>query len=289
MSTLSVVVPAFNEEGSIGDCLDHLLNQTRPIDEIIIVDNASTDRTADVVSEYIAEYGSRVRLVHEPTKGIVAARRCGFDAASSDIIARTDADTLAKPEWADQIVSFLDSRQGADYAAVTGLILASDGPAYDRMHKLALGAMGGKLKDGGDIESIAGANFALRSDAWHAVKDSLSDRADIWDDLDLGLALRERQLKRYFLPAMIVDTSMRQFRHSPWENRQYILAGIRTAAARGDRKVVAMMCAELPFRIVTFTGMWLIFRPWDDDQKNWRPHRLLKKMKRERKLITSGR
>lgn len=286
MTRLTVVVPAFNEEERIGRCLDHLLNQTRPIDEIIVVDNASTDRTAAVIAHYADEYPT-VSMVTETVQGIIPARRCGFDAATSPIIAKTDADSLVKSDWAEQIMTFFEN-EGSDYAAVTGLLLAADGPAYERMRKIALGSMG-KLKDGGDIESIAGANFAVRADAWHSVKDSLVDRPGIWEDLDLGLALRERGLKRYFLPTMVVDTSMRQFRHSPWQNRDYILGGIRTAAARGDRKVTAMMYAELPFRVVTFTAMWLVYRPWDDLAGNWRPYRLVMPLPRERELITSGR
>ncbi|GAC47275.1 putative glycosyltransferase [Gordonia aichiensis NBRC 108223] len=269
-------------------CLDHLLEQTQPIGEIIVVNNASTDRTADVVSEYIAEYGDRVRLINEPTKGVVAARRCGFDAASSDIIAKTDADTLVSSTWAESIVRFFDSERGRDHAAVTGPVIMWDGPSYELQRKVSAAGMG-KLAEGGDIEGIHGPNYALRAAAWLQVRDDLTDRADIWEDLDLALALRDRGLRRYFDPAVAVAASCRQLRHSPWANRSYILGGIRTARARGDRRVELMMTAELPFRIATFTAMWLVFRPWDDVQENWRPQRLFRTLERRRPLVTAER
>lgn len=94
---LSFVIPAYNEEHYIADCLDSVFAQSGKAPcgvEVIVVDNGSTDKTADIVARYPGAH-----LVHEPQKGIVRARRAGYLAATGDVIANIDADTRLTPEW----------------------------------------------------------------------------------------------------------------------------------------------------------------------------------------------
>lgn len=91
---ISVVVCAWNEETHLPACLQSLLEQLRPADEIIVVDNASTDRTGEV-----ARTVPRVRVVVETRKGLTLARAAGQAASSGDIIAWLDADCRAPRDW----------------------------------------------------------------------------------------------------------------------------------------------------------------------------------------------
>ena len=78
---LSFVVPAYNEEAYLADCLDSILSQTRPLSiptEIIVVNNASTDGTAAILERYPG-----VILVDEPRKGLTHARQAGAQRANS--------------------------------------------------------------------------------------------------------------------------------------------------------------------------------------------------------------
>ncbi len=98
---LSFVIPAYNEEKQIGQCLDSILREMKTGDydvEIIVVNNASTDRTREVVAQY-----KEVRIVDERRKGIVWARRAGFLAATGDLIANVDADTMLTPGWIKKV------------------------------------------------------------------------------------------------------------------------------------------------------------------------------------------
>ena len=97
---ISVVVPAYNEEAVIERCLNALVNQIVPVDEILVVDNNSTDRTAEIAEKY-REYG--VRVIRETVQGLIPARNRGFDEATGDILGRIDADTVVEPDWSQRL------------------------------------------------------------------------------------------------------------------------------------------------------------------------------------------
>ncbi|MBU6500586.1 MAG: glycosyltransferase family 2 protein [Patescibacteria group bacterium] len=99
---LSFVIPAYNEEKYVGRCLDSILKELRDSDydaEIIVVDNASTDGTRLAAEKYPG-----VKVVYEPNKGLVRARRAGFLAANGDLIANVDADTVLTKNWVKKVI-----------------------------------------------------------------------------------------------------------------------------------------------------------------------------------------
>lgn len=97
---LSLVIPAYNEEAWIGKTLESVAKHAPGrFKEIIVVDNASTDKTADVARAYPG-----VRVVREERKGTNYARECGYRMATGDVIALLDADTLMRPGWTDKVL-----------------------------------------------------------------------------------------------------------------------------------------------------------------------------------------
>ncbi|MBN1766700.1 MAG: glycosyltransferase family 2 protein [Sedimentisphaerales bacterium] len=89
--TISVVIPAYNIQDYIARAIDSVLAQTHPPDEIIVVDDGSTDNT----SEVIATYGDKVRCTPQENAGLAAARNTGIKAATCQCIALLDGDD----EW----------------------------------------------------------------------------------------------------------------------------------------------------------------------------------------------
>lgn len=99
---LSFVIPAYNEEACLGKCLDSIMAETRHFPgqtEVIVVDNASSDRTWVVASSYPG-----VHIVYEPRKGIVWARQAGYTAAGGDLIANIDADNMLTKGWLTKVL-----------------------------------------------------------------------------------------------------------------------------------------------------------------------------------------
>ena len=160
--TIAAIVCAHNEAGYLPACLHSLHAQTRTPDDIIVVDNASTDATSA---------GARrvpgVRVIDEPVKGLVVARETARSAARSDIVAYLDADCRAPLQWLERVEArFADS----GVVAVTGPYRSYDwdpiGRALVRLydwcvappthllvhHVLGVGAI------------LYGGNFAVRSD-----------------------------------------------------------------------------------------------------------------------------
>jgi glycosyltransferase involved in cell wall biosynthesis len=98
--SVSVVVIVLNGAGSICACLEALTSQDYPRDryEIIVVDNGSTDGTVELVKRY------PVRVVHELRRGYSPARNAGVKATTGAIVAFTDADCFAEPDWLRELV-----------------------------------------------------------------------------------------------------------------------------------------------------------------------------------------
>jgi glycosyltransferase involved in cell wall biosynthesis len=120
---ISVVIPAYNEEKHIGTCLQSLVKQkTCTPFEVIVVDNASSDRTGSIARTFHTSLN--LRILKEQHKGRGAARRSGFARAKGDMILSTDADTVLPPDW----VEGLSMQLTRSDAAVSGYITWVDGP-----------------------------------------------------------------------------------------------------------------------------------------------------------------
>src|SRR5437016_837944 len=97
---ITVIVPAFNEEKLLVSCLDSLASQQPRPDEIVIVDNASTDRTPDIIKTFMAQHPElNIKSIYETKKGCPAAREAGWRVASGDIIVHVDADETFPSDW----------------------------------------------------------------------------------------------------------------------------------------------------------------------------------------------
>jgi mycofactocin system glycosyltransferase len=107
---VSIIVPVYNRANQVGECLESLLHLNYPSErrEIIVVDDASTDGTADVVRSY----GDEIKLlVQHKNLGQSAARNAGTSVAAGDIVAFIDSDCIAHPNWLfDLTVYFQDPR-----------------------------------------------------------------------------------------------------------------------------------------------------------------------------------
>jgi glycosyltransferase involved in cell wall biosynthesis len=108
---ISCIVPVFNGETYIGEALDSILAQTYCSFEIIVSDDGSTDKTAEVVTAF----GGQVRYLRHSNQGPAAARNCGIQLAAGEFVAFLDADDLWHPQKLERQLERFQRRPELDY------------------------------------------------------------------------------------------------------------------------------------------------------------------------------
>lgn len=116
-TSVSVIIPAHNAENCLRDAVESVLSQRLPAKEIIVINDGSTDATAEVAKAY----GSRIIYLEQENLGQGAARNAGLRVATGEFISFLDADDYWKPEFLTRCVEFLVSH-GDVIAVSTGLI-----------------------------------------------------------------------------------------------------------------------------------------------------------------------
>ncbi|TFC92765.1 MULTISPECIES: glycosyltransferase family 2 protein [Cryobacterium] len=233
MTTISVVIPCFNDAAFLEECLAALARQHRAPDEVIVADNASTDATGDVAR------AAGARIVRVEPRGIWPAASAGYDAASGDVIARLDADSVPPADWLARIEASLAQSPATD-------IVTGPGDFYGCSPLVAW--LGRTLYIGGYFfwmqfwlghRPAFGSNFAMRREVWLHARDRVyRDRSDIHDDLDLSLHLSPTVIVRYD-PTLRVAISGRPF--DTW-------SGFARRVRWGGRTLLVDWPADTPWR-----------------------------------------
>lgn len=107
---ISIIVPAYNIADYLGRCLDSLLAQSYENLEIIVVDDGSSDQTAEVLDTYAAK-DSRIIAVYQSNQGVSAARNHGLDLATGDYIGFTDGDDFVESDMFAFLVQLLEEKR----------------------------------------------------------------------------------------------------------------------------------------------------------------------------------
>jgi cellulose synthase/poly-beta-1,6-N-acetylglucosamine synthase-like glycosyltransferase len=110
---ITAIIPTLNEEEFIEECLINLKNQSYPIDEIILIDSGSEDRTVEIASKYVDK-------ILFGMKNIGYNREIGRLNAKNELIFSTDGDTIVPENWIEKAIKYFDD---PDVVAVTGSIM----------------------------------------------------------------------------------------------------------------------------------------------------------------------
>lgn len=208
---VSVIIPVFNEEKNIKKCLESILNQEEKADEIIVIDNNSTDKTIDIVKKY-----KNIKIIKEKKQGITQSRNTGFNNAKGDILIKCDADTLLKKDFIKKVkITFSKNSKKKNIAALSFPLSAHDFflkektifvfYLYMLIPRLILGY----------YPTIN--CYAIKKTAWEKIKNSLCQNdKEAHEDIDISLHLKEKNEKIYHDKKNVVLTSIRRIRYKPW-------------------------------------------------------------------------
>lgn len=109
---LTIIVPAYNVEKYLEQCLDSLVHQTDQNFRVILVNDGSTDATPDICRRYVSRHGERFRCITQENKGLGAARNTGFSEADTPYVAFLDSDDWQDIRFVEKFCRLMD---GLDY------------------------------------------------------------------------------------------------------------------------------------------------------------------------------
>ncbi|MEI7890407.1 MAG: glycosyltransferase family A protein [bacterium] len=219
---LSIVIPAYNEEKYIGKCLESVFAELKKIKrdvEVVVVDNASTDKTSEVVKSFVD-----VKLVYESKKGLSQARNSGYLASTGEIIANVDSDSEIPEGWIEKV--FVEFEKNPNLVALSGPYL------YPEMPKLtnffihvyyAIGFVGHIInhhffKIGAMLQ---GGNFILRRSALQKINGYDTSIDFYGEDTDIARRISKVGLVK-FMFSLKMHTSSRRF-----QDEGIIMTGFR--------------------------------------------------------------
>lgn len=195
---VSIIIPVYNRAHEIGPCLESLLSLDYPLSdmEIIVVDDASQDNTADMVRNY------PVRLItQKQNMGQSAARNIGVRAACGEIIAFIDSDCTADPNWLrDLLPYFHDSRNALVGGYVDSFFRETWLDRYEEVHSpLNMGQK--KIIGAGKYSAfyVPTCNLLIRKSAYNQVG-GLDETTRIGEDVDLCWKLRRNGYRLIYVP-----------------------------------------------------------------------------------------
>lgn len=213
--TLSIILPTYNRSALLKVAIAALLRQTAPSNsyEIVVVDNNSSDGTAEVVTAF---GDPRLRVIHEPRQGLSFARNAGLEAARAPIVAFTDDDVVAAPAWVETLVAALDANPQVD--GVGGRVLpawVNQRPSWlTREHWAPLALQdhgdGPRIFDRSRPTGLIGANVALRRTVFNRIGlfspdvQRVKDGIGSTEDHDLLSRLYDAGGRMLYEPGMLV-------------------------------------------------------------------------------------
>jgi len=228
--SLTIVIPVYNEALDLAACLDTIAAQTTPPEQVIVVDNNSTDDSVKIALNY-----PFVEVVKAKKQGIVHARNAGFDAATSDIIGRIDADSRLKPGWVESVKRYYRSAEHQNRAVSgRGYYYNLRWPVFAGMLQHDIAFEYNKLIMGGYI--LWGSNMAFPRHLWQEVKDQTCRRTDIHEDIDLAIHLKLLGYRVDYRKSLIVGVRMRRIhseRTKLWPN---LMLWPKTFQVHGNNK-----------------------------------------------------
>lgn len=237
--TISIVIPVYNEENYLEECLNTIRAQTVQPEAVFVVDNNSTDATTKIAKRF-----SFVTLLSEKKQGVLFARDRGFNAAKTDIIGRIDADTHLTPDWVETVKKLFV--EYPTYSAVNGPVYYYEMPMSKKNywidHQIRLRLYRG---DRG-APFLFGSNSAIRRTEWLEVSKAIcrDDRA-VHEDLDLAVHLVQQGKSILYDKRLLASTSARRYDDDIKSFRHYMAMYLYTYKKHGIKSLMPRIATTI--------------------------------------------
>lgn len=252
--TLSIIIPAYNEERHLADCLHSIESQTVKPDEVIVVDNNSSDRTTKIAREF-----SFVKLIHEKEQGLIPARNHGFEVAKGNILARINADVVLNESWVE---TALRKFEDPDVAAITGPALTKFLPGLPTHTDIYSRGYLYMTRAYFRVGILWGANMALRHSVWDKIKKDADNEDDyVHEDQDLSVLVASIGGRSVYVPTLVVSTNEQSYFYWP-KFSEYMVRRWRTKAHHRRIGSYAKPSMHRALAITSYLTIAALFIPW---------------------------
>ena len=112
MAKISIIIPCYNQEKYISECLDSVIAQTFQDWEAIVIDDGSTDNSLNIIQEYHKKYPEKIRILSQKNQGVVTARNKAIEQAAGEYIFPLDGDDLITPDCLEKLWQAMESKKG---------------------------------------------------------------------------------------------------------------------------------------------------------------------------------
>lgn len=202
MKRISVIVPVYNRASLVGRCLDSVMAQTCPPDELIVVDNGSTDGSQTVILDWMGENSDKgvdLKFYEEKKKGACHARQKGLENAEGDYVIFFDSDDEMLPELVENVVETVKINPDIDVVTWRCQINQLDGtkkiPAFLPQNPVEGHLIHALLMT---VNYAARRELSLNSGGW-------SKSIKVWDDYELGLRIILQNPKVSGIPKVLAQ------------------------------------------------------------------------------------
>ncbi len=209
---ISVIIPCYNEEKYIENCLKSIINQSKKPNEVIVVNNNSKDNTVKIVKNYQKNY-QYIKIIKEKNQGIAYARNKGFNSARGNILVKCDADTILPNNWIKKTLKVFSKNKNIigysnHFYFYSSFILRKFkifSYFYQNFFKKLFG-----------YGVLIGPAFAIRRDVWSKVKNQVCLNDDeVHEDIDLSIHISKFG-KIFIDDKLFINISTRRIKYNPF-------------------------------------------------------------------------
>jgi glycosyltransferase involved in cell wall biosynthesis len=262
-----VVVCTYNRAHLVPDALQSLLKLDVPDDwqwDILVVDNRSSDTTAQIVAELMRANDDRIHYVFEPEPGVAAARNCGIARSSGDWIAFFDDDQIADPAWLRELLELATSENVRVVGGAVHLLLPAGATDLPREAHSLFGTLFDQ-PDPGRAFHVGGGNVLFHRSVFEEIGVYDPSLREGGEDTDLARRLRKAGIAMERQPRAVVH---HRIAPSRLETPALLAAarrvgwgfGRRDYRAYGAIGLLALCCARI--LMFAFKGSFRYVRAW---------------------------
>lgn len=270
LPNITVIVAARNEEENIGNCIASLTGLEYPENkmEIIIVDDDSTDRTAEIVNKFIADKPTfkLIKPTHSigKVKGKARAIANGIKAASGEIILTTDADCVVNPLWAKTLASYYQK----DVAMVCGYTNQWTDTTFHGMQSLdfiyLLAVAGGAMNLGKPLSCI-GNNMSYRKSVYEEIGGYENIPFSVTEDFQVLMTIHKLKKYKIIYPldegGLVTSKPCSTVKSIFWQKKRWGVGGLDSDAAGFSVMAIAFishLCIILTPLFYSIAALYLI-------------------------------